>query len=934
SAAVGAGAGAGGRPGEIGSGFGPLSNVNLGSSSLALKNLIERIDLKRSEVMASDAELRNLMSEVRKNRSKWASEDKIGQEELYEPAEKVLNMLKAETSHSAPFLTRVNKRDAPDYYTVITHPMDLGSMTKKLKNMTYKSKAEFVNDLNLIWSNCLSYNTNADHPLRKHALYMRKVSQQLEPMIPDVTVRDRAEVEAEERRLQMADLDGGEESDDEPIMTSRGRPAGGKGARKGKGLGARATTSASAKTKPATAAAAAAAAAADDASQSTPGVDGGVRLDATSGQQASSAAPAGSDLQSDAQGSPPLEASQLHDGMDGLELENDGPNALAAAAEFSRPIIDFDNPEYKMWKQVTQKGRAEMTKERHRLFKGGKLNGEEPALLRTQAGMRRWLRGKVTGVEELSAMAPGGTSPAGSAADNGPSRPAATASLAHNAQSPTGETLAENMDQEVDHVVPDYYDVMSAMPDIPEQLRWVEDSEGNAIDMCEEYLRMLPPAVFLQPPSKFAKKLDANMRQMQESRKVCSKIVMVRQMQQQTQTYQNQFQSYNLQPFVEKDVPPHVLNHAGPVISPWTARAALQRSLAKVFYSVGFEEFQPSALDAATGIAEDFFQRLSGTLKEHMQAPLVPADDGTAPVKTQSEDVPSMTTTPPAALSSTRPTAADTSQGGTGKVVLRRPRTAEQMVLLTLNAAGLDPELLEAYVKDDIDRTSTKLVQLHERLRTHYKDLVRPAIQDAAGDGSALFQDGSEQFIGGDFAEDIDEDFFGFKALGLVEELGLDSLSVPLHLFQKRIYTAHQSESIAEEDEMAVFAPPPKYPPITMENVGKQIGLVQKFLLAKLKKAGDKPLVEDLDLPPKQRPNPIRARLPATGKIPPMVITPAKPTKKEASANSAKRPAPATSKKDAASPIKKKTKKAAPAPAGGAGGGSGAKEKADAGKKG
>ncbi|KAI5284357.1 Transcriptional activator spt7, partial [Ascosphaera aggregata] len=50
-----------GRPGEIGSGYGPLSNVNLGSSSLALKNLIERIDMKRSEVMASDAELRNLM---------------------------------------------------------------------------------------------------------------------------------------------------------------------------------------------------------------------------------------------------------------------------------------------------------------------------------------------------------------------------------------------------------------------------------------------------------------------------------------------------------------------------------------------------------------------------------------------------------------------------------------------------------------------------------------------------------------------------------------------------------------------------------------------------------------------------------------------------------------------------------------------------------
>lgn len=98
-------------------GYSSLSNTNLGASSLTLKNLIARIDKKRDMVQASDAELRSLLSEVRKNRSKWASEDKIGQEELYEAAEKVLSELKAMTEHSSAFLTRVNKRDAPDYYT-------------------------------------------------------------------------------------------------------------------------------------------------------------------------------------------------------------------------------------------------------------------------------------------------------------------------------------------------------------------------------------------------------------------------------------------------------------------------------------------------------------------------------------------------------------------------------------------------------------------------------------------------------------------------------------------------------------------------------------------------------------------------------------------------------------------------------------------------
>lgn len=95
---------------------GSLSSANLGASSLTLKHLIARIDQKRERVKASDAELRALMNEVRKNRSKWASEENVGQEELYEAAEKVLSELKAITEYSTPFLTRVNKREAPDYY--------------------------------------------------------------------------------------------------------------------------------------------------------------------------------------------------------------------------------------------------------------------------------------------------------------------------------------------------------------------------------------------------------------------------------------------------------------------------------------------------------------------------------------------------------------------------------------------------------------------------------------------------------------------------------------------------------------------------------------------------------------------------------------------------------------------------------------------------
>lgn len=119
---------------------GSLSSANLGASSLTLKHLIARIDLKREKVRASDAELRSLMNEVRKNRSKWASEENVHQEELYEAAEKVLSELKAMTEYSAPFLTRVNKRDAPDYYnsTCLTK-FDSHLLTKFSYQTTYGS---------------------------------------------------------------------------------------------------------------------------------------------------------------------------------------------------------------------------------------------------------------------------------------------------------------------------------------------------------------------------------------------------------------------------------------------------------------------------------------------------------------------------------------------------------------------------------------------------------------------------------------------------------------------------------------------------------------------------------------------------------------------------------------------------------------------------
>ncbi|KAL4906029.1 hypothetical protein BDW74DRAFT_137337 [Aspergillus multicolor] len=818
------------------SGYGSLSSANLGASSLTLKNLIARIDMKRNMVQASDAELRSLMSEVRKNRSKWASEDKIGQEELYEAAEKVLSELKAMTEHSSAFLTRVNKRDAPDYYNVIKHPMDLGTMTKKLKALQYKSKQDFVDDLNLIWSNCFKYNTNPEHFLRKHAMYMKKETEKLVPLIPEIVIRDRAEVEAEERRLQLAD-DGGDESDDEPIMSSRGRKAPGKSSKKG---AAPASKTPSGSEPPAGSASQPSAPIRSDSDVAMEGIQNGFATP-----------PHGTSTPSDPAGAVPGTSGQDESmDLDGLVTP---PTALSALAT---PGVELADPEYKVWKQVTKKDRALIAAERHRLFKGDKLNSDEPALLRTKAGMKRWLRSQ----QQVST-------------DGDNANEAGSKSLGPAA---TSETLAEGIEVEEDRVIPDYYDVMSGIPDLPSHLLWREDSEGNLVDNSEEVLRILPKGSFMQPDSKLSRKMDANMRQMQETRKICSKIGIVKQMQLQSQMYQNQFQKYQPEPFVEQDVEAHVMNDDGPVIASWVCKAALQRSVAKVFYHTGFEEYQPSAIDAATDMASDFFIKIGETLKSYMEAPKVPISDSVEPI---------------------------------ASAQWKRAYTEPEMMLHTLSSVGIDIEGLESYIKDDVERLGTKLVTAHDRLRSLLSELLRPVLQDGGEDGSMAFADGSEQFVGGDFAEDIDEDFFGFKELGLDREFGLATLSVPLHLLQNRMYNAAQSQNTNTSQSVTVFPPPPAYPRITTETISSQIGLVHAFFNAKLQARNNEPLVEDLELPPKQRPMAGRPRLPASGKIPPPSSLPG-PT-----SSPQKRPLPPSasgvnaSKPGSSEPNKKKVKK-------------------------
>ena len=55
---------------------------------------------------------------------------------------------------------RYHKLDIPDYLKIIKHPMDFGTIKKRLENKYYWSAKECISDINLVFTNCYLYKLN------------------------------------------------------------------------------------------------------------------------------------------------------------------------------------------------------------------------------------------------------------------------------------------------------------------------------------------------------------------------------------------------------------------------------------------------------------------------------------------------------------------------------------------------------------------------------------------------------------------------------------------------------------------------------------------------------------------------------------------------------------------------------------------------------
>ena len=51
-----------------------------------------------------------------------------------------------------------NKLNIPDYHKIIKHPMDFGTIKKRLDNNYYWSAKECIKDFNTVFTNCYVYN--------------------------------------------------------------------------------------------------------------------------------------------------------------------------------------------------------------------------------------------------------------------------------------------------------------------------------------------------------------------------------------------------------------------------------------------------------------------------------------------------------------------------------------------------------------------------------------------------------------------------------------------------------------------------------------------------------------------------------------------------------------------------------------------------------
>lgn len=206
-----------------------------------------------------------------------------------------------------------------------------------------------------------------------------------------------------------------------------------------------------------------------------------------------------------------------------------------------------------------------------------------------------------------------------------------------------------------------------------------------------------------------------------------------------------------------------------------------------------------------------------------------------------------------------------------------REMSVEELILHALHEnGGMGISVLEKYVSNDVLRYGHKMSELLRKLRSSYRETLGSA-DIVMADEVAFFapehdggqtnkgqsfhtNDDGEQLMRGGLALDVaDDDFFGFKDLGLDQELGVDLgrqlASMPSRFFSRRGLPDGGKASgggmkkggVNTGDDVLEFDLPPPHIPLSEAGISAQIGLLQPFYRDLLRSRGQWQRVETSD---------------------------------------------------------------------------------------
>ncbi|QLQ79775.1 hypothetical protein HG537_0C04240 [Torulaspora globosa] len=728
--------------------------VNLGAANLSLKHLLASIQENKQKLKLSDYELKHLIVDVRKNRSKWASDEKIGQEELYEACEKVVLELRNYTEHSTPFLNKVSKREAPNYHLIIKKSMDLNTVLKKLKTFQYDSKQAFVDDITLIWRNCLTYNSDPSHFLRGHAIAMQKKSLQLLPLIPDIVIRNRADVEKE---LEEMDKDRECEDVDEEVAGS-GRKGLNMGAHKPAKADGNVSIAQNTEEAPEEYVQA-------DGNGQEPSKEEQTQVRNTSQDQKSNE----DAVEQKASETEESKADkQLPSAQEVTEEDDDEDDELAESQSFVlEKDDDRDDAEISVWKSLTAKVRAEICLRRSLCFEHGKLNRNSKALIKDPRRLKTFeqlyaeyeeqkeFETQREKLERESIMKNGFQTMVKQEEEDNTSF-----STEHAAES-SDPFQKESDEMEIDSTIfLKEYDSVNCFPatvyaGVDSKL--LDREEDACVRRILDEGNNKPSAFLVNRDKGMTPKMNKNIELIQQIRHICHKISLIRLLQsssssQSTRTNPNQLigsHQYKYEAIDDSmDIDPvsrlqtHDYKSNRQLI--WRF---MQKNVSKITMSNGFETAQPTAINALTELAGDYLSNLIKTVKIHHESNSLSRAD------------------------------------------------SSEILRMSLLENGISrPDDLFIYFESEFSKKTRKLLDIKSKLESFLKELLRPTLQELS---ERNFEDESQSFMTGDFATEITgEDFFGFKELGLEKEFGVLTSSVPLQLltFQLQANDAETKE--------------------------------------------------------------------------------------------------------------------------------------------